>query len=253
MSKIQEIFESSEEPNLNEGGVSRESIKNEVELSPSIIKEEDPTTGKKADLMVEVPSASKTTDAASPSKTPLTSSSKLSRKSNSVIEPAKKHHKSYVLAFLASLSFGMANYYMSDLSMRKGLLGIPCQSFGFVLMWAFYYVYRLIMHKVQNNSRPFFDRRHSQYYEEFVDESQPSDNNVDFEKGESQESKAFYELTWHRFSAPLYRGICQLMIQLVIVQCFEFAARSGVNGGIISAIFSSSSLFSIVIFYFKYG
>ena len=43
------------------------------------------------------------------------------------------------------------------------------------------------------------------------------------------------------------------MIQLVIVQCFEFAAKSGVNGGIISSIFASSSLFSIVIFYFKYG
>ena len=43
------------------------------------------------------------------------------------------------------------------------------------------------------------------------------------------------------------------MIQIVIIQCFEFAARSGVNGGIISTIFSSSSLFSIIIFYFKYG
>ena len=170
MSKIQEIHESSEEPDLNEGGVSRESIKNEVDLSPSIIKE-DPTTGKKADLMVEVPSPSKTTEAASPSKTPLTSSSKLFRKSTSIIEPAKQHHKSYVLAFLSSLSFGMANYYMSDLSMRKGLLGIPCQSFGFILMWAIYYLYRLVMHKVNNSSRPFFDRKHSQYYEEFVDES----------------------------------------------------------------------------------
>lgn len=32
-----------------------------------------------------------------------------------------------------------------------------------------------------------------------------------------------------------------------------FASKSGVNGGIISTIFSSSCIFTIVIFYFKYG
>ena len=105
----------------------------------------------------------------SPTKTPLTS--KMSRKSTLIVEPANTHKKSYVLAFLASLSFGMANYYMSDLSMRKGILGIPCQGFGFVLTWAMYYVYRLIMHKLNHSDRPWFDRTHSQYYEEFVDES----------------------------------------------------------------------------------
>jgi drug/metabolite transporter (DMT)-like permease len=35
--------------------------------------------------------------------------------------------------------------------------------------------------------------------------------------------------------------------------CFLFASKSGVNGGIISTIFSSSCIFTIVIFYFKYG
>jgi drug/metabolite transporter (DMT)-like permease len=35
--------------------------------------------------------------------------------------------------------------------------------------------------------------------------------------------------------------------------CFFFAFKSGVNAGIISTIFSSSCIFTIVIFYFKYG
>lgn len=39
----------------------------------------------------------------------------------------------------------------------------------------------------------------------------------------------------------------------MIAATFFFASKSGVNGGIISAIFSSSCVFTIVIFYFKYG
>lgn len=54
------------------------------------------------------------------------SPSKLSRKSTLIIEPAKEHKKSYVLAFLSSLSFGAANYFLSDLSIRHGLKGVPC-------------------------------------------------------------------------------------------------------------------------------
>jgi hypothetical protein len=108
------------------------------------------------------------------------------------------------------------------------------------------------MHQINNSGKPWFDRTKSQYWEEFVDDSQPANSDIE-RNGESAEDKAIYELTWYKFSAPFSRGLCQLAIQFVIIQCFEFAAKSGVNGGIISTIFSSSSLFSIVIFYFKYG
>jgi drug/metabolite transporter (DMT)-like permease len=64
---------------------------------------------------------------------------------------------------------------------------------------------------------------------------------------------AFHILTWQRFSAPLSRALVQLAIQYSIVATFLFASKSGVNGGIISTIFSSSCIFTIVIFYFKYG
>jgi len=60
-------------------------------------------------------------------------------------------------------------------------------------------------------------------------------------------------MTWQRVSAPLSRCLVQIMIQYAILSCFTFAAKSGVNGGIISAIFSSSCIFTIIIFYFKYG
>jgi drug/metabolite transporter (DMT)-like permease len=65
--------------------------------------------------------------------------------------------------------------------------------------------------------------------------------------------KVVYEATWNRFAAPLGRGLSQLFIQLAIISCFGFAAKSGTNGGIIATIFSTSTIFSIIIFYFKYG
>ena len=79
------------------------------------------------------------------------------------------------------------------------------------------------------------------------------DEEGEVEKAPVKMGKVVYELTWLRFSAALSRGVTQLLIQVISNICFMFAAQSGVNGGIISTIFSSSSIFSIIIFYFKYG
>jgi len=97
----------------------------------------------------------------------------------------------------------------------------------------------------------------------------PAENSEKFESIESEESdlerapetkakssvvpESFHVMTWQRVSAPLSRCLVQIMIQYAILSCFTFAAKSGVNGGIISAIFSSSCIFTIIIFYFKYG
>ena len=60
-------------------------------------------------------------------------------------------------------------------------------------------------------------------------------------------------MTWQRFSAPMSRCFSQVLILHTILSCFAFAAKSGVNGGIISTMFSSSCIFTMIIFYFKYG
>ena len=86
-------------------------------------------------------------------------------------EPAKTHKKSYILAMAASICFGMANYFMSDLSIRKGILGIPCQSFGFLMTWVIYYLYRYIAQKFKNPRKAWFSKKDSQYFEEFIDET----------------------------------------------------------------------------------
>jgi hypothetical protein len=91
-------------------------------------------------------------------------------------EPAKTHKKSYMLACGASLCMGMACYFMADLSLRKGVLGVPCQGFGFILVWAIYWMVRFIGHKRKNPNRPFLTKKDSQYYEEFIDDDLPADS-----------------------------------------------------------------------------
>ena len=44
-----------------------------------------------------------------------------------------------------------------------------------------------------------------------------------------------------------------LMIHVTHISAFLFAFNANVNGGIISTIFSTSCVFTFIIFYFKYG
>lgn len=55
-----------------------------------------------------------------------------------------------------------------------------------------------------------------------------------------------------RLSVPLIRAASQGTITILIIFTFAFANPSGVNAGIISSIFSSSCIFTIIIFFFIY-
>jgi uncharacterized membrane protein len=52
---------------------------------------------------------------------------------------------------------------------------------------------------------------------------------------------------------PIFRAIAQGMVQVTVVLTFMFTAKSGVNGGIIATLFTTSLIFTILIFYLKYG
>lgn len=56
-----------------------------------------------------------------------------------------------------------------------------------------------------------------------------------------------------RLSVPVIRALVQGVITILIICTFAFAFPSGVNAGIISSIFASSCVFTIIIFFFKYG
>jgi drug/metabolite transporter (DMT)-like permease len=52
---------------------------------------------------------------------------------------------------------------------------------------------------------------------------------------------------------PITRALFAAAIQILIVITFSFAAEGGVNAGIVSSIFTTSVIFSSIIFYCKYG
>lgn len=53
--------------------------------------------------------------------------------------------------------------------------------------------------------------------------------------------------------APLCRFFLQVATQFLVGGTFTFAAKCDLNGGIVSSIFATSLVFTIVIFYFKHG
>jgi hypothetical protein len=63
------------------------------------------------------------------------------------VESAKEHKKSYVLAGASCISFGVANYFMSDLSIRCGTTGVYAECIGFFITWACFHIYKYIMFK----------------------------------------------------------------------------------------------------------
>ena len=53
--------------------------------------------------------------------------------------------------------------------------------------------------------------------------------------------------------APVGRCLFILLIHVTHIATFLFAGKSNINGGIISTLFTSSCVFTFIIFYFKYG
>ena len=62
-----------------------------------------------------------------------------------------------------------------------------------------------------------------------------------------------FQFNWAAFCVPIFRGMINGSIQVIIILTFGFAAKSGVNSGIIASIFSSCVVFTPIIFYFKHG
>ena len=101
--------------------------------------------------------------------------------------------------------------------------------------WVFYHTYM----------RKGLSKRDSQYYEKITPEGD-AENRITL--AEEQ-----YRFSYKRLSAPLGRMFLTLMIHVTHISAFLFAFNANVNGGIISTIFSTSCVFTFIIFYFKYG
>jgi hypothetical protein len=108
----------------------------------------------------------------------------LSRKSSIVIEPAKEHKKSYILAGLSCILLGYANFHFSELSVRCGDKAVYVLCIGLIFSWALFHIHKFIAFKRNSKSfLPYFRSSNSPYFEEFledIDEDQEDAGDLKF-------------------------------------------------------------------------
>ena len=148
-------------------------------------------------------------------------------------EKKYNHRLSYLFSFCAGLSFAVANYIASDLSINLGFIWIFLTFPSATLIWVLFHIYN---HQQLNKKEP------TPFW-------WSSEKSVYFKVNEAGE-KVF---DWHTFGAPIRRIFCQLSIQILLFFTFKFAAESNINTGIITSCFATSLIFTSVYFYFKHS
>ena len=74
-----------------------------------------------------------------------------------------------------------------------------------------------------------------------------------FARKDPDDENSALVLQGHRVISTFLRSGIQMAIDFLMLQSFAFVAKSGVNAGVMSIIFSSCLIFTPIIFYFKYG
>ena len=130
----------------------------------------------------------------------------------------KNLKKSYAYGLLSALCYGVGNYFMSDLSHRVGMLSLFAQTPAMFLPFLLYHAYHFRKHSCKLKS--YFKDSH---------------------------------LHLPSLLYPLSRVLILLLVHSSCYSTYYFASLANINGGIITALFSTSSIFTCVIYYFKYG
>lgn len=69
----------------------------------------------------------------------------------------------------------------------------------------------------------------------------------------TKQKEKMYIFSYERALCTLSRAIVQVLIQVCIIQTFEYTLKTGINPGIIASVFATNLLFTMVYFYFVYG
>ena len=129
---------------------------------------------------------------------------------------------------------------------------IYAQSFGYFTTSLIYYIYRFITwYKKPKDDRPatFFREVFSAYCEEYVEEFDAEEGT----NGKQLETRTYRAFSWHKLSCLISRVVSLICIQFCIYYAFVYCFKAEMNGGIVSAIFASSLLFTMAFFYVFYG
>jgi len=80
---------------------------------------------------------------------------------------------------MSCIAFGLANYFMSDLSIRCGNIGVFTECFGLFLTWALFHIYKYVAFRRNSKSvYPYFRVSNSPYYEEFLEDVDEDEENA---------------------------------------------------------------------------
>lgn len=216
----------------------------------------------------------------SPTKDENTASKKSMKKSGKVsaeVEGPKNYPLSYMYGLVSALALGASLYFSADLGTRHGGFVGPASFWpGCLLTWVLFHLKDWVWHILgktpdQNPGAGWCSAKRSMYYELFFldddEEEQKEGGNdssvqkvVPLKKDEesskpneadvSKEPVTKLGFSCARFQGSISRGVIELLINVALIYSFMFAEKSGINPGIISSIFSSTCVFTIIMFYF---
>lgn len=129
--------------------------------------------------------------------------------------------------FAACIFFGTSNFLTGHLSTKLGTAGGYPFFIGNLISWILYHSF--IGYHNRELTGSLWNKETSTYY--------------DVHTGKIELS---------RLMGPISRGIIQVATFFAVFLTMEFAFKAGVNQGIIASLFSTSIVFSSILFYFLY-
>ena len=130
-------------------------------------------------------------------------------------------------ALLTSLSIGLVNYLLGDLSARLGIRGSFPVAFGIIAMGILYHISLCCMR---------------------VDK---------LIQGQEYQKSVYFlangDICWGAVRGVFIRGINHGVLICLTCLSFEFAAKAEINQGVIASLFTSGVVFTAILFYIIYG
>ena len=115
--------------------------------------------------------------------------------------------------------FSLTNYFVSDLSIRCGNLGIFTQCIGLFLTWALYHIYEYFKHRKDSKwIVPYLSKSNSSYYELFVYDDERDEENSPKEPQHGKSELSFSVESFHtddeKFAEKRKRPMKELKINI---------------------------------------
>ena len=175
-------------------------------------------------------------------------------------KPEFKHCLSFFYALIASIFFGIADYLIALMSIKNGIKWVYPTFIITFFVWGVYHIGKWIkLNKTRKlegkEAIPFWDKASSVYYMP-IEEGEPLNTKSTAEAKNASAGPIDgqkFKLNWGSIWVSIRRFIINFMIYVMLGLTFIFADKSGIHTGVVTSLFCSSLIFTVVYFYFKYG